>query len=397
MATEVVRTSGLSRSFDGRPAVDDLTLSVHAGEVLCLLGPNGAGKTTTFRMLAALLLPTRGEVVVAGTPLTPDTADQVRRRVGLLTEAPGLWERLTVRTNLLTYARLHGVPDEAGRVTTVMRDVGIDDRADDRAGALSKGLKQRVAIARALVHDPPVVLLDEPTSGLDPANARHVRDLIGRLRADGRGVLVSTHNLAEAEELADRIAILNTRLLACDTPRRLREQRRGGTLDHRRRGTTPRSGASWWCARGRRSCPRMARVWCFGCRRRSTCRRSWRRWSRRARASPASSRAMPRSKTPTSRWCRPMPSRWRRIAAIVRKDADEMAGQPGLILPAVAMVLGLSLPAFLLLVITPAPDRGVARRLGVRGGRRGRDDHAAGVERTSTPPARPRPSCCSSS
>ena len=230
MATEVVRASGLSRSFDDRPAVDDLTLSVHAGEVLCLLGPNGAGKTTTFRMLAALLLPTRGEVMVAGTSLTPRTADQVRSRVGLLTEAPGLWERLTVRTNLLTYARLHGVRDEARRVTTVMQDVGIDDRADDRAGALSKGLKQRVALARALVHDPPVVLLDEPTSGLDPANARHIRDLIGRLRAEGRCVLVSTHNLAEAEELADCIAILNTRLLACDTPRRLREQRRGGTL-----------------------------------------------------------------------------------------------------------------------------------------------------------------------
>ncbi len=230
MASEVVRTSGLSRSFDGRPAVDDLTLSVHAGEVLCLLGPNGAGKTTTFRMLAALLLPTRGEVMVAGTPLTPDTADQVRGRVGLLTEAPGLWERLTVRANLLTYARLHGVPDENRRVAAVMQDVGIDDRADDRAGALSKGLKQRVAIARALVHDPPVVLLDEPTSGLDPANARHVRDLIGRLRADGRAVLVSTHNLAEAEDLADRIAILNTRLIAYDTPRRLREQRRGATL-----------------------------------------------------------------------------------------------------------------------------------------------------------------------
>ena len=181
-------------------------------------------------MLAALLLPTRGEVMVAGTPLTPDTADQVRSRVGLLTEAPGLWERLTVRSNLLTYARLHGVPDENRRVATVMQDVGIDDRADDRAGALSKGLKQRVAIARALVHDPPVVLLDEPTSGLDPANARHVRDLIGRLRADGRAVLVSTHNLAEAEDLADRIAILNTRLIAYDSPRRLREQRRGGTL-----------------------------------------------------------------------------------------------------------------------------------------------------------------------
>jgi len=230
MTSEVVRTSGLSRRFDDRLAVADLSLSVHAGEVLSLLGPNGAGKTTTFRMLAALLMPTSGQVMVAGTALTAGSADQIRSHVGLLTEAPGLWERLTVRANLLTYARLHGVADDARRVTAVMQDVGIDDRADERAGALSKGLKQRVAIARALVHDPPVVLLDEPTSGLDPANARHVRDLIGRLRSQGRGVLVSTHNLAEAEELSDRIAVLNTRLLACDTPRRLREQRSGGTV-----------------------------------------------------------------------------------------------------------------------------------------------------------------------
>jgi ABC-2 type transport system ATP-binding protein len=230
MTSEVVRASGLSRRFGDRLAVDDLSLSVGAGEVLSLLGPNGAGKTTTFRMLAALLLPTRGEVIVGGTRLTAATADRLRSRVGLLTEAPGLWERLTVRANLLTYARLHGVADERTRVDAVMHAVGIAERGDERAGALSKGLKQRVAIARALVHDPPVVLLDEPTSGLDPANARHVRDLIAGLRAGGRAVLVSTHNLSEAEELSDRIAVLNTRLLACDTPRRLRERRSGGGL-----------------------------------------------------------------------------------------------------------------------------------------------------------------------
>jgi ABC-2 type transport system ATP-binding protein len=230
MGSEVVRASGLSRRFDDRLAVDGLSLSVEAGQVLSLLGPNGAGKTTTFRMLAALLLPTSGEVMVAGIRLSPETGPEVRRRVGLLTEAPGLWERLTVRANLLTYARLYGVREAEARVTSVMRATGIDDRADDRAGALSKGLKQRVAIARALVHDPPVVLLDEPTSGLDPANARHVRDLIAGLREDGRAVLVSTHNLAEAEELSDRIAVLSTRMLAFDTPRRLRAQRSGTTL-----------------------------------------------------------------------------------------------------------------------------------------------------------------------
>lgn len=198
----MVETRALTRRFGDRLAVDGLTLDVRAGEVVSLLGPNGAGKTTTFRMLASLLMPTSGEATVAGTRLTASTAGAMRSRVGLLTEAPGLWERLSVRRNLLTYADLHGVADPGARVAAVMDAVGLADRADDRAGALSKGLKQRVALARAVVHDPQVVLLDEPTSGLDPAGARQVRDLIRQLREDGRAVLVSTHNLAEAEELS---------------------------------------------------------------------------------------------------------------------------------------------------------------------------------------------------
>jgi len=239
----VVETRALTRRFDDRLAVDGLTLTVGAGEVVTLLGPNGAGKTTTFRMLAGLLAPTSGEVTIAGTRLTVSSADEMRSRVGLLTEAPGLWERLSVRWNLRTYAALHGVPDEEARVALVMEAVGIGDRADDRAGALSKGLKQRVALARALVHDPPVVLLDEPTSGLDPASARHVRGLIRQMRDEGRAVMVSTHNLAEAEALSDRIAVLNTRLLACDTPRRLREEHRAAMVVIEVDGE-----AAEWCA-----------------------------------------------------------------------------------------------------------------------------------------------------
>jgi len=226
----VVETRALTRRFDDCLAVDGLTLDVGAGEIVSLLGPNGAGKTTTFRMLAALIMPTGGEVSIAGMRLTPSSAGVVRSRVGLLTEAPGLWERLSVRWNLRTHAALHGVPDPDARVRTVMGAVGIADRADHRAGALSKGLKQRVALARAVVHDPPVVLLDEPTSGLDPASARQVRDLIRGLRDERRAVLVSTHNLAEAEELSDRIGVLDTRLLALDTPRRLREERRAAVV-----------------------------------------------------------------------------------------------------------------------------------------------------------------------
>jgi ABC-2 type transport system ATP-binding protein len=198
----------LTRTFDDRVAVRDVSLTVNAGEIVTLLGPNGAGKTTTMRMLAGLIPPSSGRVTVGP--------------VGLLTEAPGLWERLTVRTNLLTYARLHGVAQPHQRVNDTLQSVDLSDRADDLAGKLSKGLKQRVAIARALLHRPAVLLLDEPTSGLDPANARQIRDLILALRAEGRAVLVSTHNLPEAEELSDRIAILKTSLLAVDTPAALR-------------------------------------------------------------------------------------------------------------------------------------------------------------------------------
>lgn len=196
----------------------DLSFSVAPGEIVALLGPNGAGKTTTMRMLAGLIPPSSGTVRVDG-------------RVGLLTEAPGLWERLSVRLNVLTYARLHGVATPGARVDRVLQLLGIADRAQDPAGQLSKGLKQRVALARTLVHDPRVVLLDEPTAGLDPASARHVRDVIISLRSQGRALLVSTHNLAEAEELADRIAVLKTQLLALDTTAALRRRLAGTHVD----------------------------------------------------------------------------------------------------------------------------------------------------------------------
>ncbi len=221
----------LTRTFDARVAVSDLSLSVNAGEIVTLLGPNGAGKTTTMRMLAGLILPTSGGIAINGVPVSSATADGARRSIGLLTEAPGLWERLTVRLNLLTYARLHGLEDPARRVADALELVELSDRAGDLAGKLSKGLKQRLAIARALIHRPPIVLLDEPTSGLDPASARHIRDLILKLRQEQRAVLVSTHNLAEAEELSDRIAVLKTRLLALDAPATLRTATSGAKVN----------------------------------------------------------------------------------------------------------------------------------------------------------------------
>ena len=223
MAGEVVRATQLTRTFGARVAVSQLSLTLAAGELVALLGPNGAGKTTTLRMLAGLIQPSRGDVWLQGRHLTPASADSLRQHIGLLTEAPGLWDRLTVRLNLLTYARLYGLPRPHEAVQRALALVGLGDRARDAAGTLSKGLRQRVAIARALLHDPPIVLLDEPTAGLDPASARQMRDLIADLRRQGRTLLVSTHNLHEAEQLADRIAVLKTSLLALDTPAALRQ------------------------------------------------------------------------------------------------------------------------------------------------------------------------------
>ena len=227
MAADLLAADRLTRAFGDRVAVRDLSLTVSAGEIVALLGPNGAGKTTTMRMLAGLILPDAGRITIDNVVVSRRTADQARRSIGLLTEAPGLWERLSVRANLLTYARLHDLPDPASQVSRVLELVGLADRAGDLAGKLSKGLKQRAALARALIHRPPVVLLDEPTSGLDPASARQVRDLIADLRREGRAVLVSTHNLPEAEQLADRIAVLKTDLLAFDSPAALRNRGEG--------------------------------------------------------------------------------------------------------------------------------------------------------------------------
>jgi ABC-2 type transport system ATP-binding protein len=220
----VIETSRLTRRFDDRVAVEDLSLRVEPGEIFGLLGPNGAGKTTTLRMLAGLLAPSSGSATVAGIPLQPRRMDDVRTRVGLLTEAPGLWDRLTVRMNLSVYARLYGVPQPARAVARALDTFGLSDRADSLAAQLSKGMKQKVAIARALMYDPPVLLLDEPTSGLDPQTARLVRDLVLGLRDDGHTIVISTHNLDEAERVATRIGVLQRRLIAVDTPNALRSR-----------------------------------------------------------------------------------------------------------------------------------------------------------------------------
>ena len=225
----MLTASHLTRRFDARVAVDDLSFELPAGEIFALLGPNGAGKTTTLRMLAGLIAPSAGTVHVAGELMSID-ASHLRGRIGFLTEAPGLWDRLTVYDNLMTYARLQGVTAERQAVRTALDLFGIADRAHDRAAQLSKGLKQRVALARTLIHNPPVVLLDEPTAGLDPESAHETRALILRLRSEQRTVVISTHNLDEVDRVADRVAVLRTRLIAVGTPAALRARLFGTRL-----------------------------------------------------------------------------------------------------------------------------------------------------------------------
>jgi ABC-2 type transport system ATP-binding protein len=226
----MLAASHLSRQFDSRVAVQDLSFTLAPGEIFALLGPNGAGKTTTLRMLAGLIAPTAGQVVVHGEAMSRGNASRLRSRIGFLTEAPGLWDRLSVGQNLLTYASLHGLPSPRAAVDAVLELFDIRDRARDPAAQLSKGLKQRVALARTLLHRPDIVLLDEPTSGLDPESARDVRDLVLRLRDERRAVLLSTHNLDEVERVANRVAVLRTRLVAVDTPAALRTRLFGARI-----------------------------------------------------------------------------------------------------------------------------------------------------------------------
>jgi ABC-2 type transport system ATP-binding protein len=224
MTTAAMTARHLTRRFGNRVAVDNVSLDLRAGEIFALLGPNGAGKTTTLRMLAGLIAPTSGTVQIDDEAMTPNAAPRLRMRIGFLTEAPGLWDNLTVRENLSVYARLYGLRDPDKAVDDALALFRISDRSEDRAARLSKGLKQRVALARAIVHKPRVVMLDEPTSGLDPASARDVRELIVGMRGEGRAILLCTHNLDEVDRVADRVAVLRSRLVADGTPESLRQQ-----------------------------------------------------------------------------------------------------------------------------------------------------------------------------
>jgi ABC-2 type transport system ATP-binding protein len=234
----MIVTERLSKSFGKLQAVQDLDLRVEAGEVFGFLGPNGAGKTTTVRMLSGLIGPTSGKAWVAGCEVGKQDGD-LRRKVGILTESPGLYDRLSAERNLGFFADLYEVSDIAGQVERYLRLLGLWDRRHEPVGGFSKGMRQKLAIARAILHEPQVVFLDEPTSALDPEAARLVREFIGELRAEGRAIVLCTHNLDEADRLCDRIAVFRTRVLALDTPAALRRQLFGRSVVFHLREVSP--------------------------------------------------------------------------------------------------------------------------------------------------------------
>jgi ABC-2 type transport system ATP-binding protein len=219
----MIEAFGLSRRFGDTAAVEDLTLAVEAGEVLGFLGPNGAGKTTSIRMLAGIIAPTAGYAIVAGHR-TDRNVEQLHEAVGMLTETPGFYSRLSAKRNLEYFAGFYPSIDSQSQVGKYLRLMGLWERRNDKVGTFSKGMRQRLALARALVHEPKVLFLDEPTAALDPEAAGEVRGMIRNLVEEGRTIFLSTHNLNEAELLCNRIAVINTRLLALDTAEQLRRR-----------------------------------------------------------------------------------------------------------------------------------------------------------------------------
>ncbi len=238
----MIETIDLTKQFDDFIAVDGVDLSVREGEVLALLGPNGAGKTTTVRMLASILKPTAGWARIAGYDTVRD-ARLVRQMIGLLTEFPGLYLRMRGLEYLDFFGQLQGLSSaqRAERSEYLLKRFELWGACNQRTGEYSKGMRQKLALVRAMLHDPQVLFLDEPTSAMDPHSARLVRDAIVELRRDRRTIVLCTHNLNEAEMLADRIAIIRRgRIVALGTPAELKarllgdpvlELRLAGSLD----------------------------------------------------------------------------------------------------------------------------------------------------------------------
>src|SRR2546421_1503311 len=207
MLESVIEVRHLTRRFEGTLALDDVSFEVHPGEIVALLGPNGAGKTTASRIIGGILAPSEGDVLVDGISVRVDP-NGVRARCGFVTDQPSLYDRMPLLESRAFFARLYDVSSPDHRAVELAKLLGLDDVLAKRLGAFSRGMRQKVAIARALVHDPPVLLLDEPATALDPEMAQTLRTFIVSLRARHRAILLTTHDLDEAQRIADRVVVL---------------------------------------------------------------------------------------------------------------------------------------------------------------------------------------------
>jgi ABC-2 type transport system ATP-binding protein len=219
--TDLIETENLTRKFGDLTAVDNVTLRVNKGEVFGFLGPNGAGKTTTVRMLCCLISKTSGKARVGDFEVDrEEDRMKIRKMVGYLSGDVGLYENLGAYKNLDFYGKLYEVPsaEREENIKRLLNLLGLWERKDDAVAGFSKGMKQKLAIARALIHEPQVLFLDEPTANLDPLAAKTVRDFILELKKEKRTIFMNTHNLAEAERVCDRIAVLKTKLIGVGSP-----------------------------------------------------------------------------------------------------------------------------------------------------------------------------------
>jgi ABC-2 type transport system ATP-binding protein len=224
----IIESEGLTKVFGSHTAVDRLNFEVEEGEVFGLLGPNGAGKTTTVRMLACLISPSEGSANVGGHKIGENPL-KVRQTVGILTENPSLYERLTAYENMDFFAEAYSLSnpqEKSNRIRELLDFFNLWERRNDKVATFSRGMKQKLAIARALVHNPPILFLDEPTAGLDPESSKEVRDLMEMLsRREKHTILLCTHHLEDAEKLCNRVMIINRgKSVIVGTPDELRER-----------------------------------------------------------------------------------------------------------------------------------------------------------------------------